>query len=163
MEVRGVLSALLVLLYLATLARAKGETERDVQVVTFATQPERAFFLLRGLEQYRHERLTVLGQGQAFTGSLHKVDMLRQHLATNASASDIVLVCDGYFAFVTGGTREVLARFLAANADVVFAAKDGVGTPDVATAPTRFKHLSSGGFVGRASVLKVREREGVDR
>ncbi len=75
----------LVLLWWAGLALGKGETERDLQVVTFATEPQRAFFLLRGLEHHKHERHTVLGKGQTFAGSLHKVEMLRQHLATNAS------------------------------------------------------------------------------
>ncbi len=128
--------------------------EHDVQVVTFATEPERAFFLLRGLEHHKHRRRAVLGEGRTFGGSVHKVEMLRQHLATNATDTDIVLVADGYFGFITAGPREVAARFAAARADVVFAAKEGQGPPEDPAAETRFKHLCSGGFVGRARVLK---------
>jgi hypothetical protein len=146
--------ACVVLLCFAGLASAKGATESDLQVVTFATDPQRAFFLLRGLEHHKHARHTVLGQGQTFTGSLHKVEMLRQHLAVNASATDVVLVCDGYFAFITGGPKDVIARYLAAQADVVFAAKGGTGAPDDRRAVTRFKYLSSGAFIGKASVLR---------
>jgi hypothetical protein len=48
----------------------------------------------------------------------------------------------------------VIARYLAAQADVIFAAKEGTGAPDDRKAVTRFKHLSSGAFIGKASVLR---------
>jgi hypothetical protein len=133
----------------------------ELEVVTFATHLPSAFFLLRGLEKHNHKRRVVLGQSETFKGSLHKIEMLSKHLK-GAKDSDVLLVSDGYLGFITAGPAEIMARFGAFNADVVFAAKGGSsGRPDDGASKTRFRFLSSGAFVGRVHAIRTMLNESV--
>ena len=123
---------------------------------TFASKPEEAFFLLRAFEFHGHSRPLVLGKGVDFRGSIHKLELLKQLVNSDSvKATDFILVCDGYFSFVTAGQSDFIRNFMTFRADVVFAAKAGTsGRPEAPDAPTRFQYLSSGALMARVYILK---------
>ena len=75
--------------------------------------------------------------------------------SSSVKATDFLLVCDGYFTFVTSGQSDFIRNFMTFRADVVFAAKAGSeGEPEAPLAKSRFRFLSSGALMARVHILK---------
>ena len=89
-------------------------------------------------------------------GSVHKLHMLKEFVhSSSVKATDFLLVCDGYFTFVTSGQSDFIRNFMTFRADVVFAAKAGSeGEPEAPLAKSRFRFLSSGALMARVHILK---------
>ena len=82
--------------------------------------------------------------------------MLKEFVhSSSVKATDFLLVCDGYFTFVTSGQSDFIRNFMTFRADVVFAAKAGSdGEPEAPLAKSRFRFLSSGALMARVHILK---------
>lgn len=131
-------------------------------VTVSAPDAGKARVLVASFEAHRHN-FTVLGHGvqwqgtdMAGPGGGQKINMVREWLAS-VPDDEVVLFSDGHDSFVTAGPSEFLRRWRACGCDVLFGAEaanwPGGNTEQPALA-TRFRYLNSGGYIGRAGVLK---------
>ena len=145
--------------------RTRFKEWRDFRLFTVATESKKAEQLIESCK--RHDlHLELLGVGEKWQGGVmadgpgggHKVHYLRSRLR-NVDDHDIVMFVDGYDVVINDTQDELVNRFKQFGADVVFGAEPPCW-PDESIADqfpqvhTRNRFLNSGGFIGRAKVIK---------
>ena len=145
--------------------RTRFKEWRDFRLFTVATESKKAEQLIESCK--RHDlHLEMLGVGEKWQGGVmadgpgggHKVHYLRSRLR-NVDDHDIVMFVDGYDVVINDTQDELVNRFKQFGADVVFGAEPPCW-PDETIADqfpevhTRNRFLNSGGFIGRAKVIK---------
>jgi len=138
---------------------------KDFKVITVATVSAKADNLVLSAHNHGIE-VEMLGVGEAWQGGVmadgpgggHKVHYLRSRLR-NIDDNDIIMFVDGYDVVINDNQETLITRFKQFGADVVFGAEP-ILWPDSSIADqfpevhTRNRFLNSGGFIGRASVIK---------
>jgi len=138
---------------------------KEFKVFTVATESLKAEDLIKSCKTH-DVKLEMLGVGEPWEGGVmadgpgggHKVHYLRSRLR-NVDDHDIVMFVDGYDVIINDNEQELVKRFKQFGADVVFGAEPLIW-PDDSIADqfpkvhTRNRFLNSGGFIGRAVVLK---------
>ena len=138
---------------------------KDFKLLTVATESAKAENLIKSCEEHNLD-LEMLGVGEKWEGGVmadgpgggHKVHYLRSRLR-NADDRDIIMFVDGYDVIINDSQEELVKRFKQFGADVVFSAEPLIW-PDQSLenefplVHTRNRYLNSGGFIGRAGVLK---------
>jgi len=137
----------------------------NFKVLTVATVSAKADNLILSAHNHNIE-VEMLGVGEPWHGGVmadgpgggHKVHYLRSRLR-NIDDNDIVMFVDGYDVIINDNQEELINRFKQFGADVVFGAEPPCW-PDTSIAEqfpqvhTRNRFLNSGGFIGRANVIK---------
>jgi hypothetical protein len=147
-----------------------------VHAVTVGDDATKAHILTDSLRRYGHGECRVLGNGQPWLGGTmagpgggQKINLMKEYLNNPPPAdqregetkswteNDLILFSDGYDTSVSGTPEEFIRKWKWFGADVVFGAESAnwpggcLNQPDV---PGRFKFLNSGGYIGRATVLR---------
>ena len=138
---------------------------KNFNLLTVATESAKAEQLINSCKN-NDLKLEMLGVGESWQGGDmqsgpgggHKVHYLRSRLR-NVDDHDIVMFVDGYDVIINDSQEELIKRFKQFGADVVFGAEPPCW-PDDSIAEqfpkvhTRNRFLNSGGFIGRADVIK---------
>ena len=138
---------------------------KDFKVITVATVSAKADNLINSAKAHDID-VEMLGVGEPWQGGVmadgpgggHKVHYLRSRMR-NIDDNDIVMFVDGYDVVINDNQEELINRFKQFGADVVFGAEP-ILWPDSSIADqfpevhTRNRFLNSGGFIGRANVIK---------
>jgi len=134
--------------------------------LTVGDDPSKAHCLLDSLRKYGHSECCVLGAGEPWRGGTmagpgggQKINLMKRFLNGREFANtDLILFSDGYDTSVCGTPAEFIRKWRWFQADVVFGAESvnwpGQCTQQPQDVPGRFKFLNSGGYIGRAVVLK---------
>jgi GR25 family glycosyltransferase involved in LPS biosynthesis len=147
---------------------------KDFRLFTVATESKKAEQLIKSCEIH-NLHLEMLGVGEKWQGGVmadgpgggHKVHYLRSRLR-NVDDRDIVMFVDGYDVVINDEETELVNRFKQFGADVVFGAEPLIW-PDNSIAEqfpqvhTRNRFLNSGGFIGKASVIKEMLRTDINK
>ena len=138
---------------------------KEFKVISVATESAKADNLVLSAHNNGIE-VELLGVSEPWQGGVmadgpgggHKVHYLRSRLR-NIDDNDIVMFVDGYDVVINDTEEALITRFKQFGADVVFGAEP-ILWPDSSIADqfpevhTRNRFLNSGGFIGRASVIK---------
>ena len=138
---------------------------KEFKVISVATESAKADNLVLSAHNNGIE-VELLGVSEPWQGGVmadgpgggHKVHYLRSRLR-NIDDNDIVMFVDGYDVVINDTEEALITRFKQFGADVVFGAEP-ILWPDTSIADqfpevhTRNRFLNSGGFIGRASVIK---------
>ena len=115
----------------------------------------------------RKKSLGAYGGKADGPGGGHKVHYLRSRLR-NVDDRDIVMFVDGYDVIINDNQEELVKRFKQFGADVVFSAEpliwpDSSIEDQFPEVHTRNRYLNSGGFIGRANVIKEMLRNDIKK
>jgi hypothetical protein len=160
----------------------KTDTENNIRfkdwdkfhVISVATVSAEADDLVNSAKQHGLN-VELLGVGEKWQGGVmadgpgggHKVHYLRSRLR-NVNDNDIIMFVDGYDVIINDNETELINRFKQFGADVVFGAEPPCW-PDPSIADqfpqvhTRNRFLNSGGFIGRAKVIKEMLRSDINK
>ena len=141
-----------------SVAVVEGDAACDVEVVTVATVPTSGLErLLASIATHDHElapRVTVLGLGLGFVGTVQKLAWVRRWLEAVVPGDRFVLFVDGYDTVLQRPIRRSDAG-LAKEGEVVFGADRRCGLGACAGPLVRsgggYRFLNSGSYFGRAA------------
>ena len=138
---------------------------KEFKVLSVATVSAKADDLVNSARTHGIN-VELLGIGETWQGGVmadgpgggHKVHYLRSRLR-NIDDNDIIMFVDGYDVVINDDAESLISRFKQFGADVVFGAEppcwpDPSMTDQFPQVHTRNRFLNSGGFIGRASVIK---------
>ena len=124
----------------------------------------RGFFLIGS--KFGHE-YKILGVGVPWLGGNmmigpgggQKINLMREFLNSQTfSDEDVILFTDGYDTNVCGSPDEFIQKWKLFDCDVLFGAESYNWPGECKTQPdqngSRFKYLNSGGYIGKATVIK---------
>lgn len=145
---------------------------KDFKVISVATESAKADNLVVSAQNHGI-KVELLGVSEKWQGGVmadgpgggHKVHYLRSRLR-NVDDHDIIMFVDGYDVVINDTQEELVKRFKQFGADVVFGAEPPCW-PDESIADqfpevhTRNRFLNSGGFIGRAVVIKEMLKEDI--
>ena len=147
---------------------------KNFHVISVATVSAEADDLVKSAKAHDID-VELLGVGESWEGGVmadgpgggHKVHYLRSRLR-NVNDNDIIMFVDGYDVIINDNETELINRFKQFGADVVFGAEPLVW-PDQSLehefplVHTRNRYLNSGGFIGRAKVIKEMLRKDINK
>lgn len=157
----------LVLVYLSAVVSETSQKDKDLLVLTVATQETDGFKRYMRSARVNGLQVTVLGMGQTweggdiklYAGGGHKVNLMKEELAKYKDDKDrIVLFTDSYDVVVNGPAESMRSVFLGMDCRVLFSA-EGFCWPDKSLASqypaveVGKTYLNSGAFMGYASDL----------
>lgn len=133
--------------------------------LTVGDDPKKANVLIESFKKFGHLDFEVLGAGKPWYGGDmksygggQKIVLMKEYLNSKTfSDDDIILFSDGYDSFVCGTPDEFVQKWRQFRCDVVFGAEAANWPGNVKTQPqqpNRFQFLNSGGYIGKANVLK---------
>ena len=141
-------------------------------VATVATGPHPGLEDLRNSCRRAGMDLVVVGKGSAWRGSTHnKLKDLTRFLRHCRGHHTHLLYTDAYDSLVLGPLSSILRRFQEADTPLLMSAErtcfpggPGRGPEDYPEAPTPYRYLNAGGFIGRIDyLLDVLDQLGVDK
>jgi tetratricopeptide (TPR) repeat protein len=138
--------------------RQRPKTNGPVRVACVATQETQGLLALRESARDAGVELEVLGMGSSYSGHEEKLRLWHDFVA-GMEPDALVLFVDGYDVLLWPAMRELEARFLGMDADIVFGG-DAHCYPDEALAtlyPTTEgkRYVNSGTLVGSAASLTL--------
>jgi len=128
-------------------------------VTVISNRNDPGFFLLKLSCALQNLDLVVLVCDEDnYNGHWVKDNLLRNYLK-QVDDNEIILFTDGYDSVMVSAEEEILEKFYAAKTNLIFSA-DPICYPDKSLAPLYpevsggFKYLNSGGFIGRAGLIR---------
>jgi hypothetical protein len=103
--------------------------------------------------------LTILGWGQPYPGHHWKLSVHREALTRLRRQYEWVLAIDGFDCLFTCGLEEIIKKFRRCHTPLLMGAEINCHPPqgprpeDYPPAPTRYRHVNSGGYIGELSTV----------
>lgn len=128
-------------------------------VTAISNQNDPGFFLLKlSCALHDLELVVLVCEEENYKGHWVKDNLLRNYLM-QVDDSEIILFTDGYDSVLLSGEDELLDKFYSAKTDLLFSAETicfpvkslSSLYPDTGSS---FRYLNSGGFIGKASLIK---------
>ena len=145
------------------------ENQRQIQlphlhILTFATDiKERGLHDLLSSSPFK---INILGKGKTFRDLRDKLYAVKEYIEQNGliHSQDIILFTDGYDTVFTKNYKyyDLIEKFRAFNKPVIFSAETNcypahlpicVNQDLYPVAPTKYRYLNSGGYIGEASFI----------
>ena len=147
---------------ISTVKSAIGNFPGRLHTVTYASHGGRDDRFCRAIESaIRHDyRLVILGWRVPWTGLSQKLQAAYEY-ATSLPPGDLLLFTDAFDVLFTGGPTEIVRQFLLHNSSLLFSAECGCWPHimerkgracfyDYPAAPTPYRYLNSGSWIGTA-------------
>jgi len=106
------------------------------------------------------ELIVLVTRQTHFASNRIKDELLRDYLEKNTNDEEVILFTDGNDAILMANEQEILKKFHSAGKDLVFSTETacwpdaGLASQYPSTGPSPYKYLNSGGFIGKAGVIR---------
>ena len=140
----------------------------NIHLCTVATDEKKAYKLKQSAIR-QNANLINLGEGVVWEGGSmkgqgggHKINLVKEYIKDKRD-TDIFIFLDGYDTFLSDSIREILARYIAWNIDILFSSERVCWPDEELRTPlkelntntqTPYQYLNSGCYIGRVGRLK---------
>jgi hypothetical protein len=132
---------------------------KRVLVCTIATHETEGLAAMKKSCEKCRIPMVLCGWGQEYRGASWRLKILYEQLLQQKRKYDYVLLIDGFDSVFTAGLGEIMRKYAAMNTRFLMSAETNCWPPfgpspdDYPPAPTRYRFVNSGGYIGRVDYL----------